>query len=131
MTAVNAALAGGVGDVDAGVADTAVVREETPDALTIETAGSTTALLVLADLAFPGWHADIDGRAAPVLTVDGVLRGVVVPAGVHRVGFRYRPTSVMVGALLTGLALVALVPFARTAAGRHRDGASRPRGEQA
>ena len=105
----------------------------------IETDGLDGALLVLADLAFPGWHADVDGRAAPVLTVDGVLRGVVVPAGLHRIGFRYRPTSVMLGAFLSSLALVgSLVPRAdrrrqapewsrrtRSDAGRHLNGAGR------
>jgi hypothetical protein len=44
---------------------------------------------------------------------------VVVPAGEHVVTFRYRPTSVLVGMLVTMVALVALVPYGRRAARAH------------
>ncbi len=114
---VQAALGGAPGD-DAGTAE---IRADTPGTVTIATAGPAAALLVLADLAYPGWHADVDGRSAPVLTVDGLLRGVVVPAGEHVVTFRYRPTSLLVGALMSALAGVALVPYGRRAARAHAD----------
>ncbi len=96
---------------DAG-ADTAIERD-TPGSVTVATAGSAPALLVLADLAYPGWRAAVDGRAATVHTVDGVLRGVLVPAGRHLVTFRYRPTSWLAGAVLSVLAAALLVPYRR------------------
>lgn len=104
---------------DANDAGTTEIRAETPGSVTIATDGASPALLVLADLAYPGWRADVDGDSAPVLTVDGVLRGVVVPAGAHVVTFRYRPTSWLVGMLVTMVALVALVPYGRRAARAH------------
>src|SRR5262249_22082942 len=48
--------------------------------------------LVVADAFFPGWHASVDGRAAPILPVDGCLRGVnIVGAGRHHVVMTFRP----------------------------------------
>ena len=38
------------------------------------------ALLVLADTWFPGWNAKVDGREAPIVRTDQLLRGVVIGA---------------------------------------------------
>jgi hypothetical protein len=121
VTAVAAQLTGGTAapGEDGGTAE---IRRETPGSVTVATDGTAPALLVLADLAFPGWQADLDGRDVPVLTVDGLLRGVVVPAGAHVVAFRYRPASWLVGAALSGLALLALMPYARAGARSHGSG---------
>jgi uncharacterized membrane protein YfhO len=37
----------------------------------------------------PGWSATIDGHVAPVQMVSPALVAVAVPAGRHRVAFRY------------------------------------------
>ncbi len=118
---VTAALDGAArGEADGG---TTTMRRDTAGTVVVATGGPTAALLVLADLAFPGWSAEVDGRDAEVYTVDGILRGVVVPPGSHVVTFRYRPWSWIVGAGLSALGLVALVPYAWIGARRHRDGA--------
>lgn len=108
--------------IDGDDAGTAEIQAETPGSVTIATTGTTPGLLVLADLAYPGWRAEIDGAPAPVLTVDGVFRGVVVPAGSHVVTYRYRPTSWLVGMLVMLAALAALVPYGRRAARAHAGG---------
>ena len=50
------------------------------------------ALLVLADMAYPGWQAWVDGVPSPILTVDGVFRGLALDPGNHVARFAYRPT---------------------------------------
>ena len=50
---------------------------------------------------YPGWTARIDNRAAPIYEVNGAMRGVMVPAGVHIVTMRCRPTGTFVAGLLT------------------------------
>ncbi len=71
-------------------------------------------MLILADAWYPGWEATVDGAPAKVWEAYGAIRGVVVPAGVHKVDFRFRPRPVFVGLALFALgsmvtaALVAL-----------------------
>ena len=48
-------------------------------------------LVVLNDLDYPGWRATLDGQLAPILRVDGVVRGVRVGAGEHALAFSYHP----------------------------------------
>ncbi len=66
-------------------------------------------LLVLSEMDYPGWHASVDGRAAPIVTTNGALRGIPIPAGQHRVRVWYAPVSVQLGILITGVTLVGVV----------------------
>lgn len=66
-------------------------------------------LVVLDDALFDGWRVEVDGRSAPVVRVDSVLRGVVVPAGTHRVVWSYTVPGIRVGAAVSALAALALL----------------------
>ncbi len=107
------------GAASAWRARTLLVKDD-PDAVTIATDGADGALLVLADLAYPGWQAAIDGRSAPIVTTDGVLRGVRVPGGAHCVELRYAPASWAWGLGVTALALLLTPLVARRAGRAHR-----------
>ena len=65
-------------------------------------------VLVLTDAWYPGWEAQLDGAPAPIHPADLAFRGVVVPAGTHRVVFHYRPASVTSGLGLAGLSAIGL-----------------------
>ena len=69
------------------------------------------ALLVMSETYYPGWQATVNGKAAKIYRVDGDLRGVIVPAGVSDVDFRYRPRSVLIGGTLTVLAFLGSLLF--------------------
>lgn len=60
-------------------------------------------LLIVSETDFPGWRLTVDGAPAPPVAPFGALRGVVVDAGQHRVEWRYRPTSAILGAVLAAL----------------------------
>jgi hypothetical protein len=105
---------------DAPVGNARIVTYD-PERVEIDTASDRDALLVLTDTYFPGWKASVDGRDAQVRRVDYLLRGVSVPAGRHRVEFRYAPASWRAGwivSLLTLVALLAAVYVGRRRAGR-------------
>jgi hypothetical protein len=78
--------------------DKVQLTEHLPDRLTIQADMACDGMVVLSDTFFPGWRARVDGRAAGILEVNGAMRGVLVPKGVHTVTMRYRPASVYLGA---------------------------------
>lgn len=76
------------------------------------------ALLVLAQVHYPGWTATLDGDPVETVVADAAFTGVVVPAGEHEVVLSFRPEALRrgVAVLVVGLALaVGLI-----AAGRRR-----------
>jgi len=90
------------------------VRER--ERIEVEAEAGGPALLVVNDAFWPGWTARIDGRPAPVLPVDGVVRGVPWPPGRHVLTMRYDPEEVSRGLLLGAIALAAWLGLAVTLA---------------
>jgi membrane protein YfhO len=77
--------------------------------------------LVLNDTWYPGWKAEVDGRAQPIQHANVAFRAVRVPEGRHSVTFTYEPTSVRIGELLTLLGLLGIgALFAVPAVARRR-----------
>jgi hypothetical protein len=66
-------------------------------------------LVVLDDELTAGWTVQVDGRPAHALRVDGVMRGVVVGAGRHRIVWSYRVPGLLLGAVLSACALALLL----------------------
>jgi hypothetical protein len=69
------------------------IEQLRPRSVQLHTTSTMDSLLVLHDLYYPGWIVEIDGTAAPILRVGLLFRAVVVPAGGHRVTFRFEPFS--------------------------------------
>ena len=83
---------------------TTKILEEFPERVVLDARMDTAGMVVLADLWDKGWHAQVDGQVTPILIVNHAIRGVVVPAGQHRVVFRYAPDSVRIGWMISGAA---------------------------
>lgn len=56
-----------------------------------------------------GWTVTVDGHPRSPMTVDDVLRGVTVPAGSHVIVWRYSVPGLRLGAIISGLAALALL----------------------
>ena len=89
-----------------------VIRND-PTKVEVHTVSSGPSILVLSANHYPGWRAYIDGGAVETLRVNYNLRGVVLPAGEHRVEFVYRPKSVLIGFLVSLLTAAALIVWFR------------------
>jgi hypothetical protein len=85
------------------------LAEDRPERVVAEIASNTAGLLVVTDLFYPGWIADEGGRRLEILRADGRFRAVALPAGTHRVTFRYRPLSFLAGAAISLAALLTLL----------------------
>ncbi len=100
--------------------------QDAPGSLRFDVAADGAAVLVVSEAYFSGWRVSVDDQPAEVLTVDGALLGVAVPAGRHHVAFTYQPMTLTLGATLSALALAAAgLAFAPASLGRRRPGARR------
>ena len=103
-----------------------------PEELELEAAPARAALLVLAEHFDPGWSVSLDGgEARPALQIDRAALGASVPAGRHRLRFRFFPRGLAAGLLLAaavalGLGLAALRSTRAGAAPPRRRGRSAP-----
>ena len=83
------------------------VLRHVPNRVTLRASLGCRGMVILTDMYFPGWKATIDGRPAPVYEAYALVRGVVVEKGMHDIEFRYAPASILVGGILSALALLA------------------------
>jgi hypothetical protein len=95
-----------------------------PNAIEAEVSLTAPALLVLSEMWYPGWYAQIDG-GPPVATIcaDVALQAMPVPAGDHTVRFFFRPQSFINGRIISAIAAMiwlasTLVLFLRRNASR-------------
>jgi len=79
-----------------------------PHAVALTTDSPVPAYLVLTDSLYPGWHAAVDTRPAPIRLTDQAFRGVPLRAGRHLVQFRYDPAAFRVGLFISLLSVSAL-----------------------
>jgi hypothetical protein len=91
------------------------VTSWSPDRIEL-TSDGPAGTLVLSEIMYPGWQAWVNGQPAPIAVTDGLLRSVVLPAGIHQVVFEFRPLAVYVGA---GLAVLGWLVFCALLILRH------------
>lgn len=86
--------------------DAARIHSYQPERVELETRSPRDGFVVLADTFRPGWIAEVDGVATPILRTQWTMRAVAVPAGEHQVVFRYQPDSLRSGGIATGASLI-------------------------
>ena len=79
-----------------------------PNRLVVETRAAGPCALVVAEIFYPGWEAEIDGAPARIHLTNFIMRGVAVPAGAHRVEMRYRAPAARNGAFISAFSLLVL-----------------------
>lgn len=95
------------------------VVTELPERLVVEVDTPASAYLVVRDAFALGWQASRGGRDLAIHRVDHAFRAVHLPAGRHRVTFRYVAPGFVRGRALSLVSLAA-VAILVTVASRHR-----------
>jgi hypothetical protein len=91
------------------VRGTAKIAEEENSRVTLDADLDRRGLVVLNDSLVDGWSVRVDGEEATALRVNDVMRGVVVGAGRHQIEWSYKVAGLRAGALVSLLALAALL----------------------
>jgi hypothetical protein len=93
-------------------------HETTPEDVRIQVDAAYPSIVLVRTAYDPGWSATVDGRPAQVLPADGLLLGIPVEAGPHRIRLTYHDPDVTRGLqagliVWLGLAVAYLVALIR------------------
>jgi hypothetical protein len=94
--------------------------ENKNDEITYKAKTNAKQLAVFSEIYYKdGWKATIDDKEAPIVKVNYVLRGLVIPAGDHTIKFEFKPASITsarqiagIASILLWLSLVTMIAFA-------------------
>jgi Bacterial membrane protein YfhO len=87
----------------------AALARPSPERIVVNARTAEASLLVVDEVHYPGWSATVDGREAPIVRVDYLLRGVPLGPGRHRIVLTYDPPSFTIGATVSLVALLTLL----------------------
>ncbi|OJW85325.1 MAG: hypothetical protein BGO69_06830 [Bacteroidetes bacterium 46-16] len=79
------------------------------DNIYYESANNREGFAVFSDIYYKDWHAYVDGKETPIYRTDYVLRGIKVPAGQHKIEFRFISETFQAGnkiALISSILLL-------------------------
>jgi hypothetical protein len=93
---------------EASPQDKATTVSYAPERVEIVATLDSPGWLVLTDAYYPGWQANVDGQPAEILSANIMFRAVSLPAGEHPVVFEFKPRSLQIGMLVSGVALLVL-----------------------
>lgn len=88
------------------------IEDYQPERVVVEVSTRYDGALILADAWYPGWEASVDGTRAKILRADLLFRAVPIPAGRHKVIFRYNPTSFRAGVMVSGVSFIIAISLA-------------------
>jgi uncharacterized membrane protein YfhO len=84
--------------------------------LSYEYTSKNGGLAVFSEIYYPkGWNAYVDDQIAPHFRADYVLRAMVLPAGEHKVRFKFEPVVYSAGekiSLISSVILILLIAIA-------------------
>jgi len=87
-----------------------VANGDDHDLLTYSFNSATNQFVVFSEIYYKrGWKAYIDGKEAPIVKVNYVLRGLAVPAGKHDIRFEFKPQGYYQGKTITSIFTIILL----------------------
>ncbi|MCI0441974.1 YfhO family protein, partial [bacterium] len=77
------------------------IISKTPDVVNLQADFSSNGYLVIAENNFPGWHAEIDGKSAPILTANYAFQALALKQGKHAIKMEFRPAYYTITLFIT------------------------------
>jgi hypothetical protein len=111
-------LKGYLSRTEVGPSESVTVLKYEPQRVELRASMERPGLVILADVFYPGWRLRIDGKPAPILRANRMMRGAAVPAGDHTLIYTYEPDSFRIGAIVSLAGVIALMILARSSASR-------------
>lgn len=96
-------------DSRAPLAAQASILEYENQRVVVQASLNERGVLVLADSYYPGWKAYVNGEEKAIRRANLFFRAVFLPAGNHRVEFRYEPRSFAIGLTISIATLFGIV----------------------
>jgi len=97
--------------------------EYQPNKLVYESESTYDQMAVFSEIYYPeGWNVTVDGKPADVFRANYVLRSMILPAGHHKIEFKFEPDSYNLGrkvALISSILLFVLAGLLATLNFRH------------
>jgi hypothetical protein len=97
-----------------------VLLNNNNDVITYQSNSTSTNFAVFSEVYYDaGWVATIDGKEAPIVQTNYVLRGLVIPSGKHEIVFSFKPASFYTGnkAAIGSSVIIWLLLFAAIGSG--------------
>jgi hypothetical protein len=85
------------------------IIEYSPEKIVLETNSNEERYLVLSELDYPGWRAQIDGVGTTISPANYMLRALAIPPGNHTVTFLFRSSSLYKGAFVSFVTFLAII----------------------
>jgi hypothetical protein len=85
------------------------VTQFKPNRLRLQADLKRPAFVVVSEVHYPGWEATVDGKTAPLVAADYVLKAIPVPAGKHEIILRFRPRTFIWGLTISLISLAGLI----------------------
>jgi hypothetical protein len=85
------------------------VTQFKPNRLRLQADMKRPAFVVVSEVHYPGWEATVDGKAAPLIAADYILKAIPVPAGKHEIVLRFRPRTFIWGLTISLISLAGII----------------------
>ena len=86
------------------------LQDYKPNELTYNSSSDKEKLAVFSEIYYDkGWNAFIDGKPAQYIRADYILRALIVPAGNHKIEFKFEPKAYFIGEKISWAGSIILI----------------------
>ncbi|MCB0210561.1 MAG: YfhO family protein [Anaerolineae bacterium] len=89
--------------------DQAEIISYTPERVEMAVSLESPGWVIFSDTDYPGWQATLNDQPVEIETANIMFRSVAVPEGQHTLVFAFKPASLWMGAMISGVALLVVV----------------------